>query len=87
MRGELKLFLTGGEDGVEANSKIDGLDLQFKKRRITIEDVREVVGEDQRAAAVYICGVPSMTDEFVEKLTSRMGLGLEPHRVLHEKWW
>lgn len=95
VRGELKLFLTGGQtgdggsdddDGGE-DGQIDRLHLPFKKRRITVEDVREAIGEDGRAAAVYICGVPKMTDEFVERLISPTGLGLEPHRVLYEKWW
>lgn len=92
VRGDLKLFLTGTErasrgQGEEDDGEIDGLNLPFKKRRITIEDIGKVVGEDGRAAAVYICGVPKMTDEFVEKLTSPTGLGLEPDRVLYEKWW
>lgn len=91
VHGELKLFLTGGGSGSgsegEADGEIDALHLPFQQRRITVEDVGEAVGEDRRAAAVYICGVPRMTDEFVEKLTSPTGLGLEPHRVLYEKWW
>lgn len=91
VRGQLKLFLTGGQhagSGDEGeDGQINGLYLPFKKRRITVADVREAVGEDGRAAAVYICGVPKMTDDFVEKLISPTGLGLEPHRVLYEKWW
>lgn len=89
-RGGLKLFLTGGQTGggdEGEDGQIDGLHLPFKKRRITVEDVREAVGEDGRAVAVYICGVPKMTDDFVDKLISPTGLGLEPHRVLYEKWW
>lgn len=90
VRGDLRLFLTGGATGggdEAEDGQIDGLHLPFKRRRITVEDVREAVGEDGRAAAVYICGVPKMTDDFVDKLTSPTGLGLEPHRVLYEKWW
>lgn len=88
--GELKLFLTGGQTGggdEGEDGQIDSLHLAFKKRRITIEDIREAIGEDGQAAAIYICGVPKMTDESVEKLISPTGLGLEPHRVLYEKWW
>lgn len=90
VRGELRLFLTGGATGggdEGEDGQIDGLHLPFKRRRITVEDVSEAVGEDGRAAAVYICGVPKMTDDFVDKLTSPTGLRLEPHRVLYEKWW
>ncbi|KAJ4425237.1 hypothetical protein N0V82_000047 [Gnomoniopsis sp. IMI 355080] len=91
VRGDLKLFLTGSDSGNagegERDGEIEGLHLPFKKRRITIADIGEAVGEDGRAAAVYICGVPKMTDEFVEKLTSPTGLGMEPRRVLYEKWW
>lgn len=90
VRGELRLFLTGGEGGgEEEDGRIDDgvVDLPFKRRRVTIEDVAEAVGDDKRGVVVYVCGVPKMTDEFVEKLTSPQGLGLEPHRVLHEKWW
>lgn len=90
LKGRLGLFLTpGGSAGTAGQESSDG-DLQgvpFKSRRITVEDIAEVIGEDKRFAVVYVCGVPSMTDEFVEKLTSPQGLGLEPHRVLYEKWW
>lgn len=89
LKGRLGLFLTPG-GGAGAAGEEGGDDLQgisFKQRRITIEDIAEAVGDDKRFAVVYVCGVPGMTDEFVEKLTSPQGLGLEPHRVLYEKWW
>ncbi|CAN8095539.1 unnamed protein product [Discula destructiva] len=90
VKGDLKLFLTNGRDGDgdgDGDGRIDGLDLPFKRRRVTIEDIAEAVGDDKRGVVVYVCGVPKMTDDFVEKLTSPTGLGLEPHRVLYEKWW
>lgn len=89
LKGELKLFLTsGGKDSGEVDDgKIDGLDLLFKRRRLTVEDVDQAISADKRFAVVYICGVPKMTDDFVENLTSPKGLALEPHRVLYEKWW
>lgn len=89
LKGRLSLFLTPG-GGANTAGEGDGHDLQgipFKSRRITVEDIAEALGDDKRFAAVYVCGVPAMTDEFVEKLTSPQGLGLEPHRVLYEKWW
>ena len=67
--------------------------LRFERRRITVEDVVRAAGgesgSDRRFAVVYICGVPAMTDEFVEALTdpaSGWG-GMDRHRVLCEKWW
>lgn len=87
VKGELKLFLTSGKGRAEGQGRMDGLNLPFKERRISIEDVDEAVGGDKRAAVVYICGVPKLTDEFVANLTSPMGLGLDPCRVLYEKWW
>jgi hypothetical protein len=34
---------------------------------------------------VYVCGVPDMTNEFVDLL--RKTEGMEEKRVLCEKWW
>lgn len=92
LRGELKLFLTPGAHGagVEGRAddgRIDGLNLAFKRRRITIQDVDESIGAEKRSTVVYVCGVPKMTDKFVEQLTSPKGLALEPFKVLYEKWW
>lgn len=101
IKGELKLFITsgsgsgsgsgGGGGGDRAASdeteKLDRINIPFSHRRIAINDIAEIVGADKRSAVVYLCGVPTMTDQFVEQLTSPNGLGLEPHRVLCEKWW
>lgn len=88
MKGEIKLYLTPGPDGKQGdNGTIEGLDLTFKRRRITVDDIDQALGDDKRFSVVYVCGVPGMTDEFVGKLTSPNGLGLEKHRVLSEKWW
>lgn len=97
-KGKLRLFLTPGPHGVndgtaaaisadDQHGQIDGLNLPFLRRRITVDDVAEVIGADKRSSVVYLCGLPTMTDEFVENLTSPDGLGLETHRVLYEKWW
>ncbi|KAI3330975.1 hypothetical protein F4824DRAFT_305707 [Ustulina deusta] len=78
-------ILVGGGDEGEAEFTIP-----FHPRRCTVEDdVAAAVG-NPRFAVVYVCGVPAMTDEFVAKLTRREdegGLGMEPYRVLCEKWW
>ncbi|KAJ3558908.1 hypothetical protein NPX13_g9621 [Xylaria arbuscula] len=82
-----------GEDEGKDNKKKKGegsFTIPFHSRRITVDDdVATAVG-NPRFAVVYVCGVPSMTDDFVAKLTAREdqgGLGMEPHRVLCEKWW
>ncbi len=96
VRGELRLFLTPGEGGgAEKAGEGDGdgvvwcneVDVPFCRRRVTVADVAASVGPDKTSALVYVCGVPAMTDEFVEQLTSPEGVGMEPHRVLYEKWW
>lgn len=88
VKGELKLFLTSGEDkeGVVSCNEVD---VPFQGRRIANEDLEAAVGgpADRRFAVVYICGVPTMTDEFVEMLVATEGMGMEAHRVLCEKWW
>jgi hypothetical protein len=69
----------------------EGDNIPFHPRRCTVhDDVAVGLGTpvERRLAVVYVCGVPTMTDEFVAKLTDRQtGLGMEPHRVLCEKWW
>ncbi|KAK4203912.1 oxidoreductase NAD-binding domain-containing protein 1 [Triangularia verruculosa] len=96
LRGGVELFLTGsGSKGGEAGGTGDqviqahGVKLPFTKRRIVLGDLEEAIGAGKDEAAVYICGVPSMTDELVEGLTSPTpkGLGMDKRRVLCEKWW
>lgn len=41
--------------------------------------------EERKGTVAYVCGVPGMTDEFVEVL--REAEGMEEKRVLCEKWW
>ncbi|ORY71747.1 uncharacterized protein BCR38DRAFT_417896 [Pseudomassariella vexata] len=90
VKGELKLFLTGGEEekGVVSCNEVD---VPFWGRRMNEGDVEAAVGEaDKRFSVVYVCGVPDMTDGFVTRLTATekgMGMGMETRRVLCEKWW
>ncbi|KAI1288650.1 hypothetical protein F5Y03DRAFT_81175 [Xylaria venustula] len=78
------------KDQVEKKDEDEEFTIPFHPRRCTVEDdVATAIG-NPRFAVVYVCGVPDMTDEFVAKLTgpqSSGGLGMEPHRVLCEKWW
>lgn len=91
--GQLRLFLTSPpQDTSESISRellCNGVEMPFMRRRMALEDVAEALGpkEVHGSAIVYVCGVPSMTDEFVEKLTSPAGLGLRPEQVFCEKWW
>lgn len=92
VKGGLQLFLTGGEgeDGVVSLGGEGEGEVPFRARRMVVDDVAAAVGgaAERRFSVVYICGVPTMTDEFVGKLTDPQGgLGMEPHRVLCEKWW
>ncbi|KAI1097056.1 hypothetical protein F5B19DRAFT_17735 [Rostrohypoxylon terebratum] len=96
VRGRLQLFLTGGvgegdgEEGVVWCGEGEGRKMKFSHRRMTVEDVASAAGDasERRFAVVYVCGIPTMTDEFVQKLADpQNGFGMEPHRVLCEKWW
>ena len=96
IRGQLKVFLTGSERSTAAEGGsllCNGESVPCERRRITTADVdAAVLGDTGRAdnVYVYVCGVPTMTDDFVAHVTdskSSGGLGLPPHNVLYEKWW
>ncbi|KAK4104769.1 hypothetical protein N658DRAFT_521358 [Parathielavia hyrcaniae] len=96
VRGGLELFLTGGglsatSDGAEETDGVvrcsSGTDVPFSRRRMTVRDVERTVGGDKESALVYVCGIPAMTDEFVDALTSPGGMEMDKSRVLFEKWW
>ncbi|KAK3351399.1 hypothetical protein B0H65DRAFT_419960, partial [Neurospora tetraspora] len=93
VRGTFRLFLTrpferntvpNMEDGMV---NCHGFGVKFASRRISLADLASAIGHDKDSAVVYVCGVPAMTDEMVEKLVSNDGLGMERDRVLFEKWW
>ena len=70
----------GAENDVPEN-------MQVQRRRITHGDLFDALGpEDKRQnTLVYACGLPSMTDEYVELLGKAPGMAEK--RVLCEKWW
>jgi len=89
--GELDLFLTcDGNKG-----KADGRDkfeigekgVEVKRKRIHDTDLLDALGpvEERKGTVCYICGVPTMTDKFVEK--AKKAEGMEEANVLSEKWW
>lgn len=77
-------FETSGQAGEEESMPSN---MSSHSRRISKDDLFEALGpEDGRAnTVVYVCGLPSMTDEFVELL--KTAPGMEEKRVLCEKWW
>ncbi|KAK3308743.1 uncharacterized protein B0T15DRAFT_117392 [Chaetomium strumarium] len=92
LRGGLQLFLTGSNgdtsgDGGDVVRCADGVEVPFLCRRVAVRDVEEAVGCDKDDAVVYVCGVPAMTDEFVQALVSPDGFGMDQKRILFEKWW
>lgn len=87
VKGRLSLFLTGSAEDEGTISCKEMAGLPFCGRRMTVDDVAAAIGDEKRFSVIYVCGVPLMTDGFVRQLTSPGGLGLEPHKVLHEKWW
>lgn len=61
--------------------------LRVFERRIQHEDLFGALGpEDEREhTLVYVCGLPDMTDGFVELLKKTPGM--DEKRVFCEKWW
>lgn len=85
--GTFKLFLTGG-DGMGAGTiEVGGRMIEPQRRRVGREDIISILGpvEDRRNTACYVCGVPSMTDEFVNLL--QKADGMDERNVLFERWW
>ena len=92
VKGAFHLFLTSGSKHSTESSNTgvfscNEADLLFNRRRISQEDLIQAVGNDKSSVVVYICGLPTMTDEFVAELISPQGQAIESNRVLCEKWW
>jgi ferredoxin-NADP reductase len=90
VKGELVLHLTSGEKGTQSPDdavELAGYQMKCRRRRITKEDLLSALGnvEEARSTVVYICGVPLMTDELVE--VAQQAAGMDPKRVLCERWW
>ncbi|KAM7198073.1 hypothetical protein V8F20_006318 [Naviculisporaceae sp. PSN 640] len=96
--GQFKLFLTqppptgqsASLSSIDEAQPLQQYSYPIYKRRISKRDIASTLGPDKDTSAVYICGVPAMTDSFVELLTSPEdsgGFGMATDRVLFEKWW
>jgi predicted ferric reductase len=89
--GQFELFLTSGQqegDKIESRTiSVSGKQIKVQTRRIHDTDLLGALGpiEERAGTVCYICGVPTMTDEFVEK--AKHTKGIDVRNVLSEKWW
>jgi hypothetical protein len=89
--GELVLHVTSGENLTHSTEEIlveiGGFKVRCRRRRITKDDLVDVLGRvpQRKSTVVYICGVPAMTDELVD--VARWASGIDPRKVLCERWW
>ncbi|KAI9055316.1 hypothetical protein LZ554_000276 [Drepanopeziza brunnea f. sp. 'monogermtubi'] len=86
--GELRLFVTGAGEAAAAAAAEEAQGFTVERRRIRKSDLEDALGSSasERGGTVcYVCGVPRMTDEFVD-LATRVE-GMDKSRVLSEKWW
>jgi NAD(P)H-flavin reductase len=86
--GELKLFLTRSTGSLDGDGAfVNGGALTMEKRRINKEDLLEALGPvgERGNTVCYICGVPTMTDEFVD--ITQFADGMVKGNVICEKWW
>lgn len=81
------LFETSKNNNEDTNKPDRPANMTVLHRRITHDDLFEALGpEDKRPnTVVYVCGLPDMTDKYVELL--QKAPGMEEKRVLCEKWW
>lgn len=82
------LFETSDRDAAATNKQDDAAaNFSVRHRRITHDDLLDALGpQDSRGnTLVYVCGLPTMTDEFVALLQKTPGM--DRSRVLCEKWW
>jgi len=81
------LFNTSKKATHDSEEKDVPENMQLFRRRITHDDLMEALGPEERRrnTLVYVCGLPAMTDDYVELL--RKAPGMEEKRVLCEKWW
>lgn len=82
--GALKLFLTGD---VSVKKLEVPEDVAYARKRIAEDDIEEALGsiDMRRGVAVYVCGVPEMTDWVTEYAGT--ATGMSPSRVFCERWW
>ncbi|KAK8901217.1 hypothetical protein QC760_010290 [Botrytis cinerea] len=85
---DLQLFATGSSHNTTELSKANAnSNMKTHHRRISNLDIDVVLGtkEEKARTIVYICGPPTMTDSMVSYVRNLPGI--DPSRVLCEKWW
>lgn len=84
-KGHFDLFLTAGKETHcgEDSTALEGV----KRRRIQGDDLLDALGPvNERSDTVcYVCGVPAMTDYFVD--LAQKADGMDERNVFCEKWW
>jgi ferredoxin-NADP reductase len=87
-KGQLELFLTQSKDArMNAENLVVREETPVQRRRIQREDLLRAVGpvNERRDTVCYICGVPGMTDDFVD--LTQQAEGMDERNVFCEKWW
>lgn len=81
---QFTFFETSGMDSEKSSGEKN---MSVERRRIKHDDLFEALGPEnlREKTLVYACGLPQMTDEYVELL--RKAPGMSEGRVLCEKWW
>ncbi|TGO18230.1 hypothetical protein BTUL_0011g00360 [Botrytis tulipae] len=83
-----QLFTTGSSHNTIELSKTNATsNIETHHRRISNNDIDLALGtvEERSRTIVYICGPPTMTDSMVSYVQNLPGM--DPLRVLCEKWW
>lgn len=85
--GMFRLFLTPTGQVVPDDRFPSGRQLSIKRRRIQDADLLTALSlvSVRKGTTCYICGVPGMTDRFVNEAVKAEGM--EKSNVLFEKWW
>jgi NAD(P)H-flavin reductase len=77
VRLSVHLFVTGEVGGDHGQV--------FSNKRVTREDLRDMLDGDVDETVAYVCGPPDMTDDLVLFLQEEICMPKD--RVLCEKWW
>lgn len=88
LQWDLQLFATGSSHNTTELSKANAKsNIETHHRRISNNDIDLALGtmEERLRTIVYICGPPTMTDSMVSYVQNLPGM--DPLRVLCEKWW